>query len=64
MKQIFATWLFEKEQGNSLQKMGARHRLLSYFHTTGNEHEIETYVTKGKQNENKEICIVRNPGKS
>ncbi len=60
MKQIFATWLFEKEQGNSLQKMGAKNRLLSYFHTTKNEHELKKYVKDGKQHADTKIRIIRN----
>lgn len=64
MKQIFATWLLEKEQGNSLQKIGAKNRLLSYFHTIKNEHELGVYVMRGKQNADKEIKIIRNIGKS
>lgn len=60
MKQIFATWLFEKEQGNSLQKMRAKNRLLSYYHTIKNEHELQKYVKDGKQDADPKIIIIRN----
>lgn len=60
MKQIFATWLFEPEQGKSLAKMGAENRLLSYYHTMDKEAELTDYVRKGKQDADQQGEIIRN----
>ena len=43
----FATWMLEPQQGKALTKQKAKHRLLSYFHTTAKDDQFKKYVKKG-----------------
>ena len=47
MKICFATWMLEPQQGRALTKQKAKHRLLSYFHTTEKADQLKKYIKKG-----------------
>jgi hypothetical protein len=47
MKIYLATWLLEPQQGKALTKRKAKHRLISYFHTTAKADQLIKYVKKG-----------------
>jgi len=49
MKIYLATWLLEKSQGESLTKVNALIRLISYFHTKEKTNEeVHFYIKTGK----------------
>ncbi len=61
MRFTFATWLLEKEQGEALTAVGARIRLVSYFHTIEKETSLKYYVQTGRNpNASTKIKITRN----
>ena len=48
MKIFLATWLFESNQGVSLNRKNVKNRLLSYFHTKEKKRQFISYVKKGE----------------
>lgn len=49
MKIYLATWLLEKSQGDSLTKIEANKRLISFYHSKGKEKEgFKRYAKTGK----------------
>lgn len=51
MKIYLATWLLEPAQGRALTEVGAKTRLISYFHTRERADQLPAYV-QGGTNEN------------
>jgi len=47
MKVFLATWVLEPSQGQTLTKMEAGNRLLSYFHTKQKEEVFSVYCRRG-----------------
>jgi len=48
MRIYLATWLLEPAQGVAMTNVGAKHRLLSFFHTREKKEEFVGYVKTGK----------------
>ena len=57
MRIMLASWLLEVSQGESLTKVNAGNRLLSYFHTIEKADQLPKYVITGR---NKPAIIKRN----
>ena len=51
MRIFFATWLFESNQGKSLNSKDVKNRLLSYYHTKEKKKQFISYVKKGENKE-------------
>ena len=57
MRICLASWLLEVSQGESLTKVNAKNRLLSYFHTIEKADQLPKYVITGR---NKPAIVKRN----
>lgn len=57
MRICLASWLLEVSQGESLTKVNANNRLLSYFHTIEKADQLPKYVITGR---NKPAIVKRN----
>ena len=55
MRIYLATWLLEISQGESLTRVGANSRLLSYFHTKDKESEFPEYCKTGRNKKDENL---------